>query len=42
MISDWRDHHHSHRDSPIPRLPAGLKLGAGLALTWPSVPSNWV
>jgi cobalt/nickel transport system permease protein len=32
MIGDWVGHHHSHRDSLVHRLPAGLKLGVGLVL----------
>jgi len=30
MIDDWVGHHHSHRDSPVSRLPARLKLGVAL------------
>jgi cobalt/nickel transport system permease protein len=32
MIDDWVGHHHSHRDTPVSRLPAGLKLGAALVI----------
>ena len=32
MIDDWVGHHHSHRDSPVTRLPAWLKLGAALVI----------
>ncbi|MEI7941211.1 MAG: CbiQ family ECF transporter T component, partial [Verrucomicrobiota bacterium] len=32
MIDDWIGHHHSHRDSPVSRLPARLKLGAALVI----------
>lgn len=37
MISDWLGHHHSRRDSPIHRLPASVKLGAGLVIIVGSV-----
>lgn len=37
MISDWLGHHHSRRDSPIHRLPAACKLGAGLIIIAGSV-----
>jgi len=32
MIGDWIGHHHSHRDSLVARLPAGLKLGLALVI----------
>ena len=32
MIDDWVGHHHSHRDSPVARLPAALKLGVALVI----------
>ena len=32
MIDDWVGHHHGHRDSPVSRLPAGLKLGVALVV----------
>lgn len=32
MTSAWLTHHHSHGHSPIHRLPAAWKLGAGLIL----------
>ena len=32
MIDHWIGHHHSHRDSAVSQLPAGLKLGVALAL----------
>jgi cobalt/nickel transport system permease protein len=32
MIDDWVGHHHSHRDSALSRLPAGLKLGVALVM----------
>jgi cobalt/nickel transport system permease protein len=37
MISDWLGHHHSRLDSPIHRLPAAVKLGAGLIIIAGSV-----
>jgi cobalt/nickel transport system permease protein len=32
MIDDWVGHLHSHRDSPVSRLPAVFKLGVGLVI----------
>jgi cobalt/nickel transport system permease protein len=32
ISSHWFDHHHSHTDSPIHRLPATLKLGAAFVI----------
>ena len=32
MIDDWVGHHHSHRNSPVSRLPARLKLGVALVI----------
>ena len=32
MIDNWVGHHHSHRDSPVSRLPARLKLGVALVV----------
>jgi cobalt/nickel transport system permease protein len=32
MIDDWVGHHHSHRESALSRLPAGLKLGVALIM----------
>ena len=32
MIADWVGHHHSHRDSPVSRLSARLKLGVALVI----------
>jgi cobalt/nickel transport system permease protein len=32
MIDDWVGHHHSHRDSPVSRLPAAFKLGIALVI----------
>ena len=32
MIDDWVGHHHSHRDSPVSRLPAVFKLGVALVI----------
>ncbi len=32
MIDDWVGHYHGHRDSPVARLPAWVKLGIGLVL----------
>ncbi|MCX6927745.1 MAG: energy-coupling factor transporter transmembrane component T [Verrucomicrobia bacterium] len=32
MIDDWVGHLHSHRDSPINRLPAAFKLGVALVV----------
>jgi cobalt/nickel transport system permease protein len=32
MIDDWVGHHHGHRDSPVARLSAGLKLGVALVI----------
>ena len=32
MIDHWIGHYHSHRDSAVSRLPAGLKLGVALGM----------
>jgi len=32
MTKDWVGHYHSQLDSPVARLPAGLKLGVALAI----------
>ena len=32
MIDDWIGHHHSHRDSPVSRLPAEFKLAVALVI----------
>ena len=32
MIDDWVGHHHSHRESPVSRLPAATKLGVALVI----------
>ena len=32
MIDHWVGHHHSHRASPVSRLPAWLKLGVALVI----------
>jgi cobalt/nickel transport system permease protein len=32
MIDNWVGHHHSHRDSPVSRLPAVFKLGVALVI----------
>jgi len=32
MIDNWIGHHHGHRDNLLSRLPAELKLGAGLVM----------
>ena len=32
MIDNWVGHHHSHRHSPVSRLPARLKLGIALVI----------
>ncbi len=44
MISHWVGHHHGRSDSPVHRLPAWIKLGAGLVLIVASVavpPDGW-
>jgi len=43
MISNWLGHHHSAVESPIHRLPAWIKLGAGLGIIVGSViaPLHW-
>lgn len=43
MSFNWLGHHHSELDSPIHRLPAWIKLGAGLAIIVGSVtaPLHW-
>jgi cobalt/nickel transport system permease protein len=32
MIDNWVGHYHSHRESPVSRLPAALKLGVALVM----------
>ncbi len=43
MSANWLGHHHSHLDSPMHRLPAGLKLGVALAIIAGTVlaPLHW-
>ena len=43
MNADWLNHHHGHADSPIHRLPAGLKLGVALVVIVVTVlaPIRW-
>ena len=43
MIDTLAGHYHSETDNPISRLPAGLKLGAALAIVagTATVPASW-
>ena len=40
MIDNWVGHHHSHRDSPVSRLPTGLKLSAALVIIVSAIASG--
>jgi cobalt/nickel transport system permease protein len=43
MLTGWMGHHHGRSDSPVHRLPAESKLGAGLVVILGSVavPPDW-